>query len=66
MQETELRFKTLKELMLFKQHSAVQELRIDTNSKSLTGRFTESEVETAVTLFKAVRSGELKSRVPVV
>lgn len=53
MQETELRFRSLTDLMHFKQHAEVKELRIDTAEKSLTGRFSETEVKDAVTLFKA-------------
>ena len=54
MQEIELRFPTLQDLMHFKQESAVKELRIDTYEKSLTGRFPETEVKTAVSQFKAM------------
>lgn len=54
MQEVELRFQSLKDMMHFKQQSQVKELRIDTSAKSLTGRFTETEVKDAVALFKAL------------
>lgn len=54
MQEVELRFQSLKDMMHFKQQSEVKELRIDTSVKSLTGRFTETEVKDAVSLFKAI------------
>ena len=53
MQEVELRFRSLTDLMHFKQQSQVSELRIDTAEKTLTGRFTDTEVKEAVTLFKA-------------
>jgi hypothetical protein len=53
MQETVLRFRTLNDLIDFKQKAEAKELRIDTAEKSLTGRFTEVEVKEAVTLFKA-------------
>jgi hypothetical protein len=53
MQETVLRFRTLNDLIHFKQKAEAKELRIDTSEKSLTGRFTEGEVKEAVTLFKA-------------
>jgi hypothetical protein len=53
MQEIELRFQTLKDLIDFKQNASVKELRIDTAEKSLTGRFTEIEVKEAVRMFKA-------------
>lgn len=54
MQDTELRFPSLQNMMAFKQQSQVQALRIDTNEKSLTGRFTEGEVALAVSAFKAI------------
>lgn len=54
MQEIELRFRSLTDLMHFKQKAQVKELRIDTAEKSLTGRFSETEVKAAVTLFKAI------------
>lgn len=53
MQEVELRFRSLTDLIHFKQQSQVTELRIDTAEKTLTGRFTEIEVKEALTLFKA-------------
>lgn len=53
MQEVELRFRSLTDLIHFKQKAEAKELRIDTAEKSLTGRFTKVEVEEAVTLFKA-------------
>ena len=53
MQEVELRFQSLKDLIHFKQQSDVKELRICTNEKSLTGRWTETEVKAAVSQFKA-------------
>jgi hypothetical protein len=53
MQETVLRFQTLNDLIHFKQYAEVKELRIDTAEKSLTGRFTETDLQTAVEQFKA-------------
>ena len=53
MQEIELRFRSLTDLIHFKQQSQVTELRIDTAEKTLTGRFTDTEVKEALTLFKA-------------
>jgi len=53
MQDTELRFPSLKILIAFKQQSQVTDLRIDTVAKSLTGKFPDSEVVTAMRLFKA-------------
>lgn len=53
MQEVELRFPTLKDMMSFKQLSQVKELRIDTNERLLTGKFPESEVVVAKEQFKA-------------
>jgi hypothetical protein len=53
MQETVLRFRSLTDLINFKQQSQVKDLRIDTAEKSLTGRFTETEVKDAITTFKA-------------
>lgn len=53
MQEKELRFRTLKDLIEFKQQVNAKELRIDTNDKLLTGQFTETEVEEAVRVYKA-------------
>lgn len=53
MQEVELRFPTLKEMMYFKQYSQVTELRIDTNEKILIGRFPDDEVLVAKEQFKA-------------
>jgi hypothetical protein len=53
MQEVELRFPTLKDMMCFKQVSQVKELRIDTNEKLLTGKFPENEVEVAKEQFNA-------------
>ncbi|HEU4904385.1 MAG TPA: hypothetical protein VFT06_16375 [Flavisolibacter sp.] len=53
MQEVELRFPTLKEMMYFKQFSQVKELRIDTNEKILIGCFPEDEVSVAKEQFKA-------------
>lgn len=54
MQETELRFPSLKTMMQFKQQSGVKELRLDTNDKSLTGRFSEEEITQAVKSFKGI------------
>jgi hypothetical protein len=56
MQDIELRFSSLKDLMQFKQLSQVKELRIDTNEKSLTGKFSETELIEAVKQFKAIYS----------
>lgn len=53
MQEVELRFPTLKEMMYFKQYSQVTELRIDTNEKILIGCFPEDEISVAKEQFKA-------------
>jgi hypothetical protein len=53
MQEIELRFPSLKEMMCFKQISQVKELRIDTNEKLLTGKFPDKEVVVAKKQFKA-------------
>lgn len=53
MQDINLRFPSLKVLILFKQQSQVKELRIDTYEKTLTGRFPESEVQTAIGIYKA-------------
>jgi len=53
MQEIELQFPTLKDMMYFKQVSQVKELRIDTNEKLLTGKFPESEIVLAKEQFKA-------------
>ena len=53
MQEVELRFPTLKDMMSFKQVSQVKELRIDTNERLLTGKFPESEVVVAKEQFNA-------------
>ena len=54
MQEIELRFQTLKDLMHFKNNSEIKELRIDTYEKSLTGKFADAEVRIAVSQFKAI------------
>ena len=54
MQEVELHFQSLKDLMHFRQQAQAKEVRIDTAVKSLTGRFTETEVQEAVTLYKAI------------
>ena len=53
MQDIELRFPSLKNLIAFKQQSQVKDLRIDTATKSLTGKFSDGEVLTATRLFKA-------------
>ena len=53
MQEIELRFPSLKELIAFKQQLQESDLRIDTVAKSLIGNFSDSEVFTAKRLFKA-------------
>lgn len=53
MQETILRFQSLKDLISFKQQTMIQDLRIDTAERSLTGRFPENDLNTAVTVFKA-------------
>jgi hypothetical protein len=53
MHEIELRFPSLKDLISFKQQSQVKDLRIDTVEKSLTGKFPQEEVLTAMRLFKA-------------
>jgi hypothetical protein len=53
MQEVELRFRSLTDLINFKQQLQASELRIDTAEKTLTGRFTDTEVKEALTLFKA-------------
>lgn len=53
MQDIELRFPSLKELIAFKQQLQERDLRIDTVAKSLTGKFSDSEVFTAMRLFKA-------------
>lgn len=53
MQEIELRFPSLKELIAFKQQLQESDLRIDTVEKSLIGNFSDSEVFTAIRLFKA-------------
>ncbi|MDQ3279092.1 MAG: hypothetical protein M3Q06_12255 [Bacteroidota bacterium] len=53
MQDIELRFPSLQVLILFKQQSGVKELRIDTFEKTLTGKFPEGEVVTAIRMFKA-------------
>lgn len=53
MQEIELRFPSLKELIAFKQQLKESDLRIDTVAKSLIGNFSDSEVFTAKRLFKA-------------
>ena len=54
MRETELRFLSLQDLIQFKQLTAAKELRIDTAGKSLTGKFTEAEVNDAVRMFRAI------------
>lgn len=53
MQEVELHFPSLKEMMNFKQVSEVKELRIDTDRKLLTGKFPANEVTVAKEQFKA-------------
>lgn len=53
MQDIELRFPSLKELIAFKQQLQERDLRIDTVTKTLTGDFSDSEVFTAKRLFKA-------------
>ena len=53
MQDIELRFPSLKVLISFKQQSQVKDLRIDTFEKTLTGKFSEGEVMTAIRIFKA-------------
>lgn len=53
MQDTELYFPSLKNLIAFKQQSQVKDLRIDTYQKSLTGQFPESEVMLAIRTYKA-------------
>lgn len=53
MQEKQLWFPTLKDMMNFKQVSEVKELRIDTYEKLLIGRFPETEVDVAKRDFKA-------------
>ena len=53
MHDIELRFPSLKDLISFKQQSQVKELRIDTVEKSLTAKFPQEEVLTAMRLFKA-------------
>jgi hypothetical protein len=66
MQEIELRFRSLADLMHFKQQSQVKELRIDTAEKSLTGRFPETEVKEAVTTLKAtIFSNQRHSQPPI-
>lgn len=53
MQEIELRFPSLQVLIAFKQQSQETDWRIDTAAKSLTGKFSDSEVVTAMRLFRA-------------
>lgn len=53
MQEIELQFPTLKDMLYFKQITEVKELRIDTYEKLLTGKFPENEIEVAKDQFKA-------------
>ena len=53
MQDIELRFPSLQVLIAFKQQSQETDLRIDTVAKTLTGKFSDSEVVTAIRLFKA-------------
>lgn len=53
MQDIELRFPSLQVLIAFKQQSQETDLRIDTVAKSLTGKFSDSEVIAAIRLFKA-------------
>ncbi|MBB1284802.1 hypothetical protein HRH25_10505 [Flavisolibacter sp. BT320] len=60
MQDIELRFPSLKELIAFKQQMQEMDLRIDTVAKSLTGNFSDSEVLTAIRLFKAALPDQQK------
>lgn len=60
MQDIELRFPTLKILIAFKQQSQVNDLRIDTIAKTLTGKFPDEEVLTAKRVFKATIPDQYK------
>lgn len=53
MKEVKLHFPSLSSLMHFKMLSSVQDLRIDTAERSLTGRFSSIEVTVAQQLFRA-------------